>query len=470
MKVCVKVAVIMICICLVFSFSSCRGRAAPKIDADGNITLQFWSIYPVGDPNNPWMMGNIRRFMDQNPTVTIEHTGISFWDYFTKINTAQTDPNGPDIFFHTITDNNARAMGGVSMDISGFFREGVLTPYDFSEMDRAALTFRGGIFGVPYATDGRVLYYNIDIVNELLNTTDEQWRNTRVGRKQGTTIFGRPDDLLNENGNVRAPRTFDELAAYSELLTVRAPNGNITRLGFDLGIGNNSIMNLVWTHGGSFFDENQNPIVDTNPGVRKGFEVWHELARVHPIRDINAFVGGTAGVADTVNLFFQGAVALMIATNEVPWQNARLTPENRVNMGAAPIPFIGNYRYNFSGGFSLEISNRLVREDPRVAQAAFDFVEFMMSEEIQREVLFVTNNMPGRVSIYEELIREIDDPVKRIVIEEMNFRRPFDFVPGIPQWWGPVFEHLTRFVSGRSDLDRALSDAQRGIERIRRTN
>jgi multiple sugar transport system substrate-binding protein len=457
-------------LCMVFSFAACGKRTSSKISKDGIITLQYWSIYPQGDENTAWMLAKIAQFQDNNPNIIIEHTGISFWDYFTKINTSQTDPNGPDVFIHTITDNAARAAGGISLDISPYFKPGELTADDFGVMDRDAVTYKGGIYGVPFITDGRVLYYNKDIVNELKNTTDAQWQGTKIGKKQGTTIKGKPADLLDNNGDVRAPGTYDELGAYSELLTVRASDRKITRLGFDLSIGNNTIVNLIWTYGGSCFDAAQKPVVNSDPGVKKAFEVWYELARIHNIQDVNAFIGSTAGTADTVNLFFQKSVGLMIATNEIPWQNDKMSAGNKVNLGAAPIPYSGNNRYNFSGGFSIEISNRLKKDDPRVAQAAYDFVKFLMSDEVQRELLVENGSMPGKLSIYKELVAGYDDPVKKVVIEEMNYRRPFDFVPDAPQWWGPVFDSLTKYVSGIYDLDKALSEAQKGIEKIQRTN
>ena len=454
---------------LILAFGSCR-RSSNKIAPDGTVTLQYWSIYPLGDTHTPWMLSKIAQFEENNPHIKIEHTGISFWDYFTKINVSINDPNGPDVFFHTVTDNAARASGGLLLDLSPYFSPDVLSPGDFSDMDREALSYRDGIYGVPVITDGRVLYYNKDILNELIISTDQQWRETRVGQKAGTTIFGKPADLLDANGDVRAPVTWDEMAAYSELLTIRNAARRITRLGFDLGIGNNTIMNIIWTHGGRVFDDNQRPVVNTDPGVRTGYEIWYELARIHPIQDVNAFVSSTAGTADTMNLFWQQAVGMMIATNEVPWQNLMMSPENRVNLGAATIPYINGNRYNFSGGFSLEITSRLRREDPRVAQAAYDFLAFLMSDEVQRELLIECGSMPGKLSIYEELTAALDDPAKKVVIEEMAFRRPFDYVPSAPQWWGPIFESLIRYVQGSWDLERSLNEAQTGIERIQRTH
>ena len=86
-----------------------------NMDKDGNITLNFWSIYPEGDVNYDWTLSVIKAFEEEHEGIKINYTGISFWDYFTKITTAMTDPSGPDIFIQSIKDTNDRAKGGVSM-------------------------------------------------------------------------------------------------------------------------------------------------------------------------------------------------------------------------------------------------------------------------------------------------------------------------------------------------------------------
>lgn len=451
-------------VCVSFSFVGCS--KVSRIDKDGNITLQFWSIYPKGDENYDWLMSKISQFESENQKVKIQHTGTSFWDYFGKISVSQTDSKGPDIFYQTSTDNGTRANGKVSMNIKSYIDKSEKFSLDaYSDADKTSLTHDGGVYGVPYATDGRVMYYNIDLMNALKTTTDSDWVNSKAGKKYPTHITGKPVDLIDENENVRAPKTFYEIMVYAELLTTEV-NGSIDKLGFDVGIGNNNIMNFAWNMGGEFFNGN-NPVVDSDAKVKEAFEIWYDIANVFSVNKVNAFKGKVAGTEGTIDLFWQGKVALMIATNEVPWQNDKLG-ESKINLGAAPIPYTEDSRCNFSGGFSLEITNRLVtdKEDEKVLQAAYDFVEFMMSESVQTEILTQTSNMPGNVLVYDALIAEITDPVKQIVINEMSYRRPYNFVLNAPQWWGPVYENLTKYVAGSLTLDASLSAAQKGIKNI----
>ncbi|MDE7326792.1 MAG: extracellular solute-binding protein [Lachnospiraceae bacterium] len=458
-------ALLMAAVCLVTMFAGC-GKSGGKRDEDGKISLLFWSIYPEGDPNYEWMMSVIERFEKEHDDIRIHYTGISFWDYFTKITTAMTDPTGPDIYLQTIKDTADRARGGVSMNLTPFFDESFHAGTEFFyEEDVLPMTYEGNVYGVPYALDNRVLYYNIDLVNALKDSTDEDWMKTKVAAKEGTTIAGRPKDLIGEDGNVRAPETYDELLAYQELLTV-TENGKITQLGFDVNVGNFKIENVVWTNGGEYFDGKGNPIVDTDPGVRKGFEVWYELTHTLSSARVNAFLD-TAG-DNTTNLFWSGKVAVMIATNEIPWQNDKLG-EQKIHLGAAPVPYnrVEENHYNFTGGFSLELAQRLAKEDKEVQQAAFDFIKYLCSEEVQVEVLTVSSNMPANIKSYDTLFASISDPEKVVVLEEMAHRKAFDYIYDAPNWWGEIQNALTDYTADKRSLDQTLQRAQNAILQLK---
>lgn len=440
-----------------------------RMDKNGNIRLSFWSVYPEGDANYAWTLSVIDRFEKANPNIKISYTGIAFWDYFTKITTAMTDSSGPDIYLQTIKDTGDRARGGVSMNLSPYLDDEINKDC-FYKQDLSPMEYNDGLYGLPYALDNRVLYYNIDMLNELKNTADADWTGTKAGKKAGTSIAGKPADLVGEDGNVRAPQTYDELMAYTELLTKTDANNNITQLGFDVGVGNCNIVNFVWTQGGNFFDATNKPTVNTDPGVRKGFETWYEIAKVNPTAKVNSFISTASDNSE--NLFWSKRVAMMISTNEIPWQNDKLSAANQINLGAAPIPYnkVEANRYNFTGGFSLELTTRLQKDDPKVVEAAAKFIKYLCSEDIQKEVLNESSNMPANIKVYDDLFTEITHPAKVVVLEEMAHRKPYDYVANAPNWWGKVQNALTDYVSGKNDLNTTLKSAQDAIERLQALN
>lgn len=163
---------------------------------------------------------------------------------------------------------------------------------------------------------------------------------------------------------------------------------------------------------------------------------------------------------------------MMISTNEIPWQNDKLSAENKINLGAAPIPYnnVEENRYNFTGGFSLEVAERLKKDDPKVVEAAAKFVKYLCGEDIQKEVLSESSNMPANINVYDELFTQITDPAKTVVLQEMAHRKPYDYVANAPNWWGKVQNALTDYVSGKNDLDQTLNDAQAAVERLQQIN
>lgn len=456
---------LLICLSVIMVLAATLTGCSSSGKGDKETTLRFWSVYPEGDPNYQWTLSVIDRFEKAHQNINIEYAGISFWDYFTKITTAMTDSNGPDIYLQSIKDNTDRAKGGVSMELSQFFDETMNEKY-FYESDLKPMTYNGKVYGVPYALDNRVLYYNVDLMNALTDTTGEDWLNTKAAKQEGSTIKGKPADLVADDGNVRAPKTWDELRAYQQLLT-KEENGKITQLGFDVNVGNCMFVNMVWNKGGDFFDGEGNSTITTDPGVKKGFETWYNLTHTLPIAKVNAFLD-TAGESK-VNLFWSGNVAMMIATNEIPWQNDKLEEGKRIRLGAAPIPYdlVEENHYNFTGGFSIEIANRISGKDKAKQEAAWEFVKYLSSAEIQKEVLIESSNMPANITIYDELFEEITDPVKSVVLTEMSHRKPYDYIYDAPNWFGEVQNAVTDMVADKYSVEEALAKAEKAIQKLK---
>ena len=476
-------------------FTGCFGGGdSDLIDRYGNVTLRFWHIFPDGDPANPTMQALINEFQEENPHIRINHTGVSFWDYFTVIaNSMRDERNGPHIFMQDNITTPARAEGRMILNLSQYMNDNTVNASHFMSEDVRSITFNDNIFAMPWSINGRFLYYNADHLNAA-----------------GEIPLGQPGSLAQfrrQDGTVRPPQTFAELNYYSIALTrvTRGTTTTVQQLGFDIAQGNNSLMNFVWPVGGTFFDGNGNPIVNSNAGVRQGFRNWYDVTRrIVPAgmnTGIDSGVGSpgnsyiTLGVAngftgnalDEEALFFNGQLSMMIATSEIPWKNQRLVQADRVNLGVAPIPYEGGEqnRWHHSGCFTLEVTGRFEnpRLDRRIGQAAFDFVNFMMSHNVQSRLASLPGLdgwLPGRNSAYDYLIENEEDSIKSFILSEMSNRRYFDYIRGADRWWGDVTDEANAFAArnyatGRPDredqLTHALSRAQNTIvTRIERNN
>jgi ABC-type glycerol-3-phosphate transport system substrate-binding protein len=126
--------------------------------------------------------------------------------------------------------------------------------------------------------------------------------------------------------------------------------------------------------------------------------------------------------------------------------------------------------YNFTGGFSLEMTTRLQKDDDKVVAAAAKFVKYLCSEDVQKEVLTESSNMPANINVYDDLFTEITDPAKVVVLKEMAYRKPYDYIYNAPNWWSEVQTALTDYVSGKRTLEETLANAQSAVERLQATN
>ncbi len=92
------------------------------------------------------------------------------------------------------------------------------------------VTYKGNIYGIPDCADDRFLYYNSDIL-------------IREG-------------FVDEQGNAKPPRTWEELEEYAVKLTKHDENGNIKQLGFAPNYGNSWLYMYAWQNGGEFISPN----------------------------------------------------------------------------------------------------------------------------------------------------------------------------------------------------------------------
>ena len=103
-----------------------------------------------------------------------------------------------------------------------------------------------GIYGVPERVDDRALFYNKDLL------------------KRG--------GFIDERGEARPPRTWEELAEMAAKLTERNASGAITRLGFAPNYGNAWLYLYAWMNGGELMSADRRRVTLNSPPVRQALE------------------------------------------------------------------------------------------------------------------------------------------------------------------------------------------------------
>ncbi len=267
--------------------------------------------------------------------------------------------------------------GGTPPDVIFFDRyavaewaaRGAFTPLDtFIEKDLAAhrpdtptaprfykscwdeSTYAARPYGIPASVDNRALLYNKDLFK-------------RAG-------------LVDDNGEAKPPRDWDELREYARKLTEHDDKGHLTTIGFAPNFGNSWLYMFGWMNDAKFMSDDGRKCLLNEPAVVQALDymklIYDDAGGYEAVQAFQA--GFQTGSLDP---FIQGKVAMKI---DGVWTLPGLASYGRdMNFGVAPPPRpkdkIAQGPMSWCGGWALAI--------PSTAQnktAAWEFIRFLASD------------------------------------------------------------------------------------------
>ena len=421
--------------------TGCNGGSGEPTSLDPNteVTIDYWSIYPDSDEYAPKHQALLDAFMEEHPNIKINHHGFNFYDYFTKVSTAQAGGTDIDVYWNDIVNVKYRAESGVAANLKPYMDADSFDLSQFSASSIESATYNDGIYALPVESDVRVLFYNKDLFEEA--------------------------GLDPES----PPTSFEEMYEYNEkLIKVSEDGTTYDRIGFHPMLGDNAIQCFVWPMGGSFFDEDGNPTLNTEIN-KKAMQWWVDFNKQYDSRKINVFTAtyNDAGGADTS--FLQGVNAMVIAENGLAWQIEKNAPD--LNYGIAPIPYYGEENHvTWSGAFTLEVSGRTTDVKK---QAAWEFVKYMTSVEVQEKFMDELNFMPANLDA-QAILAETANENQKVIFNEFQYARHMDYCKEAPQWWsglsGDLFQASGDNMTVEECANKAQSDLEKLIEEYRNTH
>ena len=185
----VKKAIILVLVLLLavsMAFVSCSKKEA----AVSKTELHFWTWRPE---DVDAYEGLLKVFKAQNPGIEVIQTAHKSTEYNTVLSAALSGGSGPDVF-------QSRAYGGLET----FAQSGYMEPLDnlvpelkgFSDASRRGATSiaNGKIYGVPFASQTNLVYYNVNIYNKLGLSVPKTWAEFKANcdaiKKAGITPIG----------------------------------------------------------------------------------------------------------------------------------------------------------------------------------------------------------------------------------------------------------------------------------------
>ncbi len=212
--------------------------------------------------------------------------------------------------------------------------------------------FNGKVYGIPNAIDNRALLYNKDLL-------------IRAG-------------FVDEKGQAKPPRTWEELAEYTQKLCERNEKGQLVRAGFLPNYGNAWLYMYGWMNDAKFLSENGRTVLLNAP------EVTEALAYIKKLYDIS---GGYQDVL-SFQAAFQSGVLDPFVTGKVAmkidgyWSIVNLAMVGRqLNFAVAPPPrpksvLDAKGNMSWTGGWVYAIPATAKNKD-----GAWEFIRFMMSKD-----------------------------------------------------------------------------------------
>jgi len=285
-----------------------------------------------------------------------------------------------------------------------------------------AATYNGTQYAAPYASDGGLLYYRTDLVDEAPTTWDELIADCDGKTTSGTIKGSKPACYAGQ------------LAKY-EGLTVNAAEA------------------INATGGTIVSEDGQSATVDTTEaadglnflvnGIKEGY-IPKEALGFKETESLNAFAAGQ----------------LMFMRNW-PYAAAILSGDSSKvadTYGIAPLPGPDGHGASSLGGHSVAISQY---SDTKAS--ALDFLKFMQSEEVQRNDLTVGTLAPVLTTLYsdEDLVKDFPYLPDLLSSIESAVQRPVTpFYPAVTE---AIQANAYAALQGDSTTEEALANMAAAI-------
>jgi multiple sugar transport system substrate-binding protein len=415
-----KVGIFVALILLLFV----TGCTPANLDRGGVTHLTLWQgINPP--PNRDVFQKLVDKFNRQHPDIRVESLYVGQADQqLPKILTATIGDAAPDLlWFGPMLTGQLVDLDAI-VPLDKFWNQSSIS----REIDpalRESMAYEHHLWSVPFGTNN-------------------------VG------IFYRPS-LFKDAGIEHLPTNWAELRSTANRLT-RDSNGDgkIDRHGILLPLGKGewtvfTWLPFMWGGGGELQAPNSQVTTIDNPGSIAALELWHNL-----VADGSAILSSPERGYELDN-FIAGKVAMQLTG---PWTLGQLAGTD-VDYGVMPIP--GGIRSATSiGGENLF----MMKGHPNHQQAAWQFMEYVLSQEFQTEWALGTGYLPVNLKSRQQLAYQeyVDKtPTVGVFLEQAKWGRSRPIFPGYSQ----ISENLGRAIESvllnRSDVRSALKTAQKRL-------
>jgi len=403
---------ILILVITVLLLSACGGGGSEtssggggSVDADGNVTLDFW--YALGGDSGKAIEDLVNQFNESHPNIKV--VGTYQGNYTTamaKVYSAITGNTLPNVA--QLGAAPLLGSSGAVLPVKDFLATD--SSFDLEKIHPAFLQYNtaaGELWSLPFNNSVPILLYNKDLfVAAGLDPEDP------------------PEDI-------------DELLEYAKALTVKDSNGVVTQYGLNTKDDTHWYLSTLFLENGAqIVSEDESEMLYNSPEAVAMLQTWSDWVNVDQVMPRNQH-------AEAQSDFLAGKLGMLMGSTSGV---SGIQKDAAFRVGSAMFPMVNGVRKVPVGGGSLVIfknDNELIRN------ASWEFVKFLISEQSS---IYLTSQT-GYIPIYKDAL---DWPEIESIIEDNPLR--LAAINSLPYAVAiPVFSAL-----GNSDL--ALQNAIEKVE------
>lgn len=388
-------------------------NASKPSNGSEKVNLNVWVMPNSPEPEKDFM-GIIQPFLDENPNITVTPTILDWGSAWTKLTTAATSGEGPDISQIGTTWVAALGAMGAFDDLSSVYDQfGGTEAFLDATLPTTQIKGEDSRYGVPWFVDTRAVFYRKDIC-EAAGVNPE-------------TDFETWDSFKAALQKMKDLGTFEG----KEVIPFGMPGKN------DWNVIHN-FAPWVWGSGGEFVSEDGKTSVINSPEAVEGIKFYTELA-VDGLLNKSTLEKNSSECDALFNtgefaVQFGGAWQINSFIKQKEEYDAAVakgeTPENQPlidKVGCVMIPEGPAGRFAFYGGSTLTVF-----ESSKNKEAAYKLISYLAKPEVQTEYQKICGNLPATKKSYEDPW-VTENEMRAVFKEQMQYGKSYPSIPG----WSP---------------------------------
>jgi arabinogalactan oligomer/maltooligosaccharide transport system substrate-binding protein len=340
--------------------------------------------------------------------VKVSTLAIPYDAYADKISAAVPRGKGPDLFIYAQDRLGGWIEAGKTVEPIDFFidkptRERLLP----GMLD--AMTYKGGVYGLPINYKSPTLIYNKDLVKT-------------------------------------PPKTTDEMVKLAKTLT----NAQSGRYGLAYWYTNfyfhSALMNAF---GGAVFDKDGKLTVDSPATVASLNQMmtWYKKDGIMPTEPSEALIA---------SMFNEGKAAMVI---NGPWFVGDI--DKKINVGFAPLPIVDAAKKPMRPWLTIE--GAYVAASSGKKEAAYELAKYLTSEEAGLVLAVEGRQLHTNKAIYANP-KVSGDPVLKAFRDQLDSAEPMPNRPEMTMVWSPATTAMNKIVKGNATVEAALKEAAAAMQ------